>query len=261
MLDENKIKYYQEKINEMGDWYQPIEFIKGKLRSKSRYNYSSTTQGINKWNFIIRRNLPKNLKGLKILDLGCASGLFSISCARRGAKVVGVELDNEGYRQSLLTREIYSQIDETDYSENFEVIKCDFMNFDWEKYGKFDVVLALNVLYWIETPYEKISSEDRKNYSNENLIDLMKKIRCNAKTIIIQADENKYRRRLKDKGSLEATDSRMVAKLLKKCGFRNIKIDKPVALKSLWRTLIFKSPEVDLKKPIFYSRPIIKAES
>lgn len=261
MLDEDKIKYYQEKINQMGDWYQPIEFVKGKLTSKSRYNPNSTTQGINKWNFIIRRNLPKNLKGLKILDLGCASGLFSISCARRGAKVVGVELDEEGYQQSLLTREIYSQIDGVDYNESFEIIRCDFMNFDWEKYGKFDIVLALNVLYWIETPYEKISPEDRKNYSNKNLIDLMKKIKYNAKTIVVQADENKYRRRHKDGGSLEATDSKMVAKLLRKCGFRNIEIDKPLALKSLLRTLVFKSPEVDLGKPIFYARPIIKAES
>ena len=260
-MDGKKIKYYQEKIDRLGNWYQPIEFIKGKLMSKSKYDFNSTIQGINKWNFIIRKNLPKNLEELKILDLGCASGLFSMACAREGAKVIGLELDKEGYLQSLLTREIYSEIDKVNYNNNFEIIRCDFMNFDWEKYGKFDVVLALNVLYWVETPYEKISPEDRRNYNNENLLNLIKKIKENSKIVIVQADENKYQRRLKSSGSLDATDSQRVVKLLEKCEFKDIKIDKPIALKSLWRTLVFKSPEVDFEKPIFYARPIIKAQS
>jgi SAM-dependent methyltransferase len=261
MLNKKEIRKYQNKINELGDWYQPIEFIGKKLRSKSRYGSRSTIQGINKWNFIIRKNLPKNLKGLKILDIGCASGLFSVSCAREGADVVGVELDREGYAQSILTREIYSKIDGVDYEKNFRILEEDFMNFDWEKYGKFDIVMALNVLYWVKIPYEKISIENRKKYDNSSLLDLIKKIKSNSRMVVIQADENKYRRRLQDRGPTEFTDSRSVAKFLEKCGFKNIKIDKPIALKSFLRTVILGTPEVDFKKPFYYSRPIIRAKS
>lgn len=261
MLSKKEIREYRDKINRLGDWYQPIEFVGKKLRSKSRYDYSSTIHGMNKWNFIIRKNLPKNLKGLKILDLGCASGLFSVSCAREGADVIGIELDKDGYAQSLLTREIYSKIDGIDYKKTFRILEEDFMNFDWEKYGKFDIVMALNVLYWVRIPYEKISSENRKKYDTKNLADLIRKIRDNSEMVIIQADENKYRRRLQDGGPVEFTNSRSVAKFLKKCEFKDIQIDKPLALKSLWRTVIFGTPEVDFKKPLYYSRPIIKARS
>lgn len=261
MLTKKELREYQQKINDLGVWYQPIEFIKNKLKSKSRYDFNSTIQGMNKWKFVIRKNLPRDLKNLRILDLGCASGLFSISCAREGANVIGVELDKKGYEQSLLTREIYSKIDGIDYSRNLQILKKDFMNFDWGKYGKFDLVMALNVLYWVKTPYESISEEDRRKYDNRNLLNLMTKIRENSKMVIIQADENKYWRRKRDGGPVEATNSKSVANLLDKGGFKNIEIDKPIALKSLLRTVIFGFPEVDFKKPLFYSRPIVKAES
>lgn len=260
-MTNEEIALYQKKIDELGEWYQPIEFIPGKLKSQSKYRLDSTIHGINKWNFIIRRNLPKNLRGKKILDVGCASGLYSMSCAREGAIVTGIELDEEGYRQSLLTREIFSKIDGIDYTKTMKIIKMDFMNFDWDKHGEFDLVLALNVLYWIEIPYRKIAREDRRQYSDNNLHSLIKNIKRHTKMLIVQADENKYRLRKKNKRSREATDSKRVVELLKSHGFKNISVDKPISLISLLKTLAYRIPEVDLHKPIFYARPIIKASS
>ncbi len=255
------IELYQAKINELGDWYQPISFIAGKLVTKSRYHAQSTLHGINKWDIILRRNLPADLSGKMILDLGCASGLYSMLCVRAGAQVIGVDLDEDGYRQSLLTREIFSSMDEKDYSKSFTVLKTDLMSFDWNKYGEFAVVMALNVLYWIKIPYIKISSCDRKEYDDANLHNLIQNIRQHSKTFLVQADENKYRVRKSQGKSVEATDSRRVVELLKQCGYQKIEIDQPIVLKSILRTIMTRNPEVDLKKPIYYARPVIKAES
>lgn len=260
-METDKISHYQQKIKELGDWYQPIEFLEGKLKTGSKYSYGSTLHGKNKWDFILRRNLPKSLEGKKVLDIGCASGLYSMLCAREGANVVGVELDKDGYRQSLLTREIFSQLDGKDYSKNFEILNIDLMDFDWERYGTFDVVLALNVLYWIKIPYIKIAEEDRKEYNSENLIQLIKKIKEHSRSFVVQADENKYWVRKSKNSSLEATSSEKVVELLGACGYEKMKIDKPVALRSLWRTITRGTAEIELRKPIFYARPIIVAEN
>jgi SAM-dependent methyltransferase len=260
-MEKNRIKYYQKKIDELGDWYQPIEFIKDELKTRSKYDYGSTLHGMNKWNFILRKNLPKKMEGKKILDIGCASGLYSMLCVKEGAKVIGVELDEEGYKQSLLTREIFSELDGRDYSKNFEILHMDLMNFDWDKYGVFDVVMALNVLYWIKIPYIKISEKDQKNYNSENLTCLIKKIKNHSRVFLVQSDENKYWVRKRKNSSLEATNSKKVVELLRSCGYRKISIDKPIAPLSIWRTIIKRTAEIELRTPIFYARPIIKAEN
>jgi hypothetical protein len=52
-----------------------------------------------------------------------------------------------------------------------------------------------------------------------------------------------------------------VVELLKKCAFKNIRIDKPIILKSIWRAIFKKKPEVDFRRPIYYARPIITGDS
>lgn len=260
-MKKNELEFFQSEIDKLGEWYQPIQFIPKKLESKSSYSFSSTLHGINKWNFILRRNLPKNLKGKRILDIGCASGLYTLSCAREGATVIGIELDKRGWQQALLTRDIYSKLDNKDYSKQVEILNQNLMEFDWEKYGKFDAVIALNVLYWIETPYENLPTSDKRNYTSSDLSSLLKKIKEHTDLFIVQCDENKYDVRKKKGGSLAATDVRMTAKLLQEVGFSDITIDRPIALPSLFRTIFSGSPEVDLKNPLYYARPILRAST
>lgn len=260
-MDSKKIRYYQDKIAELGDWYQPIVFIKGALETKSKYSQHSTLHGVNKWNFILRKNLPMDLRGKRVLDIGCASGLYSMFCAREGAQVIGLELDEAGYRQSVLTREIFSLLDGKDYSKNFEILHVDLMRFDWNSREKFDIIMALNVLYWVTVPYVKIAEKDRKNYERSNLVNLVKNIREHSDMFLVQADENKYWERKQKGASTEATNIKKVTELLHTCGYQKICVDKPISLASLWQTLLHKTAEVELRKPIFYARPVIKAES
>lgn len=260
-MQEKDARFFQAEIDKLGEWYQPIQFIPNKLESKSPYSFFSTLHGINKWNFILRRNLFKNLKGKRILDIGCASGLYALCCAREGASVVGIELDQRGWKQSLLTRDIYSKLDNRDYSKQVEFLNEDLMEFNWEKYGKFDAVMALNVLYWIETPYENLPASDKKIHTNSELSSLLKKIKKHTDYLVVQCDENKYDVRKKKGRSLAATDAYTTTTLLQDLGFLNIQIDKPLAIASLLRTIFSRMPEVDLRHPLYYARPILRAST
>jgi SAM-dependent methyltransferase len=260
-MQEKELQFYQNEIKKLGEWYQPIQFIPGALETPSPYSFSSTLHGIRKWNFILQRNVGRNLRGKKILDIGCSSGLYSLLCARAGAQIVGIELDSRAYQQALLTREIFSLLDGRDYAHQVEFINQSLMDFDWEKYGRFDAVIALNILYWIDTPYETLPDSEKQFYDHTALTALLKNIKTHSDSIIVQCDENKYDVRKRKGGSLAATDAHMTGILLKKLGFYRITVDKPLAPIGFIRTLLFKTPEVDLKHPLHYARPVLRAFS
>jgi SAM-dependent methyltransferase len=90
-------------------------------------------------------DLLGELEGLRVLDLGCMEGLFSIELARRGGRVVGVE-----GRESHLARARFAQgalgLDDLEFRLD------DLRDLSAEEYGRFDLVLALGVLYHLDVP-------------------------------------------------------------------------------------------------------------
>ncbi len=42
-----------------------------------------------------------DLKGRKVLDIGCGSGILSLVCAKRGAKVLGVDINIDAVKATL----------------------------------------------------------------------------------------------------------------------------------------------------------------
>lgn len=264
-MDSKTTDNYRRKIHRLGKWYQPIQFTKN-LETPSKFDINSTIYGENKWRRVIRRNLPESIKGKKILELGCSSGLYSVLCAREGAEVTAVELDPRSCKQAKLTIEIFSKLDKVDYSSRIRLLQKNFMNFKWEKY---DIVLALNVFYWITSPFADLDPGEIKKFSSRDTVNkLFANIRKNSKMLVVQTDENKYYARKRKGESTLLTHSRTVAKYLRKRGFKEIKVDKPVNLKGTLRTfwsIISRKrrgmAEVDIHKPWLYSRPVITAKS
>ena len=80
-------------------------------------------------------------KGLRVLDIGCAYGAFTIELAKRGAKAVGVELSDKWLRLAKINAQ-----DEIDVP----FISCDAASRQARRqlvrYGPFDVVLLNDVL-------------------------------------------------------------------------------------------------------------------
>ena len=145
-------------------WYQHVDFgggVEAHVTTPPRWEPDpnrDANAGLDRWNRIIRRNLP-DVSGMRVLDLGCNVGLYSIELARMGAReVIGVDRDL-GIRQrtgSLPRVDLVSQAEfvkqalELREGASFPVTyrAIDFQDhIALGQLGKFDLVLALNVLY------------------------------------------------------------------------------------------------------------------
>jgi len=85
------------------------------------------------------------LNGLRILDIACAHGVYSIELARRGADVVGIEGRDEWLEIARRTKNALSL-------SNVTFVQDDVRNLNEAKYGSFDIVLCLGILYHLDSP-------------------------------------------------------------------------------------------------------------
>jgi SAM-dependent methyltransferase len=85
------------------------------------------------------------LTGLRVLDLGCAHGHYSIELASRGAQVLGIEGRTSWLEQANRNKQNASL-------SNVEFVQDDVRNLSKAKYGEFDIVLCLGLLYHLDAP-------------------------------------------------------------------------------------------------------------
>jgi 2-polyprenyl-3-methyl-5-hydroxy-6-metoxy-1,4-benzoquinol methylase len=87
----------------------------------------------------------KPLANLRILDLACLEGLYAVEFARHGAQVVGLEGRTVNLAKARFAKEVLGL-------ENLELLQDDVRNLSRAKYGVFDVVLCLGILYHLDAP-------------------------------------------------------------------------------------------------------------
>ena len=87
----------------------------------------------------------KPLNRLRVLDLGCLEGVYGIEFALHGAEVVGIDI-----REANLVKARFAQ-DALSLS-NISFVQDDVRNLSVEKYGQFDVVLCIGILYHLDAP-------------------------------------------------------------------------------------------------------------
>jgi 2-polyprenyl-3-methyl-5-hydroxy-6-metoxy-1,4-benzoquinol methylase len=88
-----------------------------------------------------------NVRGKRVLDVGCGSGRYMIEYAKRGArKVVGLDFSSQ---MLCLARALAAQ---EGVQERCEFLEADFRR--WEFPERFDVVLAMGVFDYLENPVE-----------------------------------------------------------------------------------------------------------
>lgn len=80
-----------------------------------------------------------------MLDLGCLEGLFAIELARHGAEVVAIEGREVNIEKARFAKDVLG-------IHNLELVLDDVRNLSKEKYGRFDVVLCLGILYHLDVP-------------------------------------------------------------------------------------------------------------
>ncbi len=145
-------------------WYQSVDFGSGIIADVTTppdwqpHPELNPGSGLDRWNFIIRRNLP-DVRNLRVLDLGCNVGLYSIEIARMGAReVVSVDRDATMRQrtgqlprvnlvsQAEFVRRAFELRENRSYPIKIKAI--DFKDLAALRgLGRFDLILALNVVY------------------------------------------------------------------------------------------------------------------
>jgi SAM-dependent methyltransferase len=94
---------------------------------------------------VISDLIAQPLHTLQVLDLGCLEGMYAIELARRGASVLGIEGREANLEKGVFVKDVLSL-------NNLRLVMDDVRNLSQEKYGSFDVVLCLGILYHLDIP-------------------------------------------------------------------------------------------------------------
>jgi 2-polyprenyl-3-methyl-5-hydroxy-6-metoxy-1,4-benzoquinol methylase len=92
--------------------------------------------------------------GRRVLDLGCLEGYFSVECALHGAEVLGIDAKEINLKKCEFVRSVLRV-------PSLSFALDDAMNVTRERYGSFDVVLALGLLYHLEDPVSFLANVAR----------------------------------------------------------------------------------------------------
>ncbi|HEX7829587.1 MAG TPA: methyltransferase domain-containing protein [Thermoanaerobaculia bacterium] len=130
-------------IAEHGRWWHEIEVAPGIITPGDDSNRS-------KLPILDELGLPRDMSGLRVLDIGCSDGYFTFEAERRGASVVAMDFVPEEYTGFATARKILGS--------RAEYRMDNVYNLTPESFGTFDIVLFLGVLYHLRKPLAALDS-------------------------------------------------------------------------------------------------------
>ncbi|AKD01864.1 TIGR04290 family methyltransferase [Pontibacter korlensis] len=89
--------------------------------------------------------IPEDLSGWEVLDIGCNAGFYSIELARRGANVLGIDVDPHYLRQAAWAAKQFGLEDKIELKQMqvYDVARLD---------RQFDLIWYMGVLYHLRYP-------------------------------------------------------------------------------------------------------------
>lgn len=99
--------------------------------------------------FIVALSECRNLSGKEVLDVGCGSGRYSVSLAKEGGRVTGIDFSANMLKLALGLAKEYN------VDTQCEFIQGDFLEYDFSK--KFNISLAVGVFDYFKEPVPFLS--------------------------------------------------------------------------------------------------------
>jgi Methyltransferase domain len=132
----------QQVIERSGDWTDHNIHIAGDLYTIGADVISTRLRRIVQ---IVSDVSHAPLASLRILDLACLEGLYAVEFARQGAQAVAIEGREANLEKVWFVKKALGLA-------NLDLHQDDVRNLSPEKYGEFDVVLCLGILYHLDVP-------------------------------------------------------------------------------------------------------------
>jgi tRNA (mo5U34)-methyltransferase len=130
-------------IDALKPWFHSIDLGDGLHIQRDPVYGDDTTYPQEVWE-TVKKLLPPNIQGLRVLDVGCNAGYFCVEMKRAGA---GYVLGIEGYPQYLAQAKLVRDILQIDLDlRGLNVYQVT------EDLGQFDITLFLGVLYHLKHP-------------------------------------------------------------------------------------------------------------
>ena len=130
-----------DEIAALGPWFHNIHLPNGMQTAPGHYFGDFP---MFKWQEI-KLAVPEDLDGWSALDIGCNAGFYSFELAKRGARVLGIDLDPHYLKQANWAAVKMGLADHVEFRQ--------MQVYDLEKLDrKFDIIIFMGVLYHLRYP-------------------------------------------------------------------------------------------------------------
>src|SRR5687767_3318569 len=132
----------QREIKALGPWFHNLHLPDGTQTLPDHFLGGDFPTF--KWREI-RSAIPKRLDGWRVLDVGCNAGFYSFELAKRGASVVGIDVDDHYLAQARWAAEQLGMSERVEFRqmEVYEIARSR---------DKFDLVWFMGVFYHLRYP-------------------------------------------------------------------------------------------------------------
>ncbi|MBA9075358.1 TIGR04290 family methyltransferase [Rufibacter quisquiliarum] len=130
-----------QEIANLGPWFHNLHLPDG---TQTAPNHTLGDFPAFKWQQI-ESYLPKDLSGWRVLDVGCNAGFYTMELARRGASVLGIDVDPHYLRQAQWVAGQFGLEDQVEFRQ-MQVYDVAHLQ------EKFDLIWYMGVLYHLRYP-------------------------------------------------------------------------------------------------------------
>jgi tRNA (mo5U34)-methyltransferase len=128
-------------IEALGPWFHNIHLPDG-TQTAPEHRFGDFPSF--KWRKL-ESSVPDDLHGWSVLDIGCNAGYYSVELARRGATVLGIDVEPLYLRQARWVAQQY------DLQDRLQFMHADVYDLIWQR-RQFDLVWFAGVFYHLRYP-------------------------------------------------------------------------------------------------------------